>query len=65
MRSCRRARGASEKDKAQYNPVLQFGVGMTEAYRVEFTERAVTHLKWFPKAARNMILDDIKAQLPY
>lgn len=38
---------------------------MAEAYKVEFTERAVTHLSQFPKAARNAILDDIKAQLPY
>ncbi len=38
---------------------------MAEAYQVEFTERAVAHLAPFPKAARNVILDDIKAQLPY
>jgi mRNA-degrading endonuclease RelE of RelBE toxin-antitoxin system len=38
---------------------------MAESYQVEFTERAITHLEQFSKRTRNVILDDIRAQLPY
>jgi mRNA-degrading endonuclease RelE of RelBE toxin-antitoxin system len=38
---------------------------MAEHYKVEFTERAVTHLERFPKRTRNVILDDVRAQLLY
>jgi mRNA-degrading endonuclease RelE of RelBE toxin-antitoxin system len=38
---------------------------MAEAYKVEFTERAITHLEQFAKRTRNVILDDVRAQLPH
>jgi len=38
---------------------------MAESYKVEFSERAIGHLEQFPKRARNVILDDVRAQLPY
>jgi mRNA-degrading endonuclease RelE of RelBE toxin-antitoxin system len=34
-------------------------------FRVEFTERAFVHLESFRKFERNIILDAVKAQLPY
>lgn len=38
---------------------------MADAYTVEFTERAVKQLKQFAKSVRNVILDDVRAQLPH
>jgi hypothetical protein len=37
---------------------------MAESYKVEFTKRATTHLEQFQKRARNVILDDVREQLP-
>ena len=34
-------------------------------FRVEFTEKAFVHLEAFRRFERNIILDAIKAQLPY
>lgn len=38
---------------------------MADAYQVEFAERAVKQLEQFAKSVRNVILDDVRAQLPH
>ncbi len=38
---------------------------MADECKVEFTERAVKQLEQFAKSARNVILDDVRLQLPH